>query len=118
MKKMRKSLEFDKNVATFRHSEGATRISLVTEGADGWSLRGELTSKYSEDSTAGDDSNEEKENDKKSSAEELVLTLNQECARNLVAKEEKALSVMLQHLDKKNAAGVRKELFNGGSVVA
>lgn len=36
IKKMRASLHSDKDVATFRHEGGATKVSLVVEGAEGY----------------------------------------------------------------------------------
>lgn len=71
----------------------------------------------SDESITGQENDEEHEGDGRSSTEELSLKLSLERIKPLWHLK-KELSTALQHQHKSHAAGVWKDLFEGGSVIA
>lgn len=112
MKRMQASLDFDKDVETFLHEKGVTRIPLVTEGSlNSSSLRNGFTSDDDEgnhkDGTK-DESERTDENDggesywqDTGSSPELVLALTKEAHQQLGLTEEGAVKDLLKYLSEK-----------------
>lgn len=82
MKKMRVFLDFDKNTNSFFHSQGPTRIPLITEGSQG---RPSLSDEFKSEGESNEEAEErEEDNDEESESEdfdslkELLLLLGEE----------------------------------------
>lgn len=116
MKKMRASLDFDKDVATFRHNTGVTRVPLLTEGMQASSsLSEEFTSNDEKDEIEHETDEEDSENN---SSHDLVLILSEPDSQWLGKKEEVSITSMLGHLNVKNAASSWDALYKEGFIVA